>query len=61
MFALARIIRVNDACREAKQNGRPMSAPSWPLKKEYADGLSLAIVHLGDYARLLGHGEWVDE
>ena len=60
MFAIARIIRVNDECREAKLTGRPMKAPSWPLKKEYADGLSLAIVHLSDYARLLGHEEWVD-
>ena len=61
MFALARIVRVNNQCREALMQGRPMNAPSWPLLKEYADGLNQAIVHLSDYARLLGHGEWVDE
>ena len=61
MLTLAQMIRANNECREAKQYGLPMNAPPWPLKKEFTDGLHFAIVHLSDYARMLGGEQSVDE
>ena len=61
MFSLARLVRINNECREAKLAGLPMKPPQWPLQKELADSLEFAIVHLCDYARMLDLERKADE